>query len=118
MRMFGQIKEIDAPELAGWVEDESHNFRVIDVREMQEIMQGTMQGAEPLPLATLPLHLDKFGSDEKLVIICRSGARSAQACMFFQQKGYENVYNLRGGMIGWAHNALPIVRPEAPSVAI
>jgi rhodanese-related sulfurtransferase len=115
--MFGQIKEVDAPELASWVEDESDSLRIIDVREMREIMQGTMPGAEPLPLAALPLNLDKFESDEKLVIICRSGARSAQACRFFQQQGYTNVYNLRGGMIGWAHNSLPIVRPEAWSVA-
>lgn len=115
--MFGQIKEVDAPELASWVADESHSLRIIDVREMREIMQGTMSGAEPLPLAALPLHLDKFESSEKLVIICRSGARSAQACMFFQQQGYTNVYNLRGGMISWAHNSLPIVRPEALSVA-
>lgn len=115
--MFGNIKEIDAPELAAWIEDESQPLRVIDVREMAEITQGTMPGAEPLPLAALPLHLDKFETSEKLVIICRSGARSAQACMFFQQQGYEDVYNLRGGMIGWAHNELPIVRPEAPSVA-
>lgn len=115
--MFGSVKEVDAPELAGWVDDASHALRVIDVREMPEIMQGTMPGAEPLPLAALPLHLDKFKLDEKLVIICRSGARSAQACMFFQQRGYDNVYNLRGGMISWAHNSLPIVRPEASSVA-
>jgi rhodanese-related sulfurtransferase len=115
--MFGQIKEVDAPELASWVEDESDSLRIIDVREMREIMQGTMPGAEPLPLAALPLNLDKFESDEKLVIICRSGARSAQACRFFQQQGYTNVYNLRGGMIGWAHNSLPIIRPESLSVA-
>ena len=115
--MFGQVKEIDAPGLADWIGDESHTLRIIDVREIQEIMQGTMPGAEPLPLAALPLHLDKFGADEKLVIICRSGARSAQACMFLQQRGYENVYNLRGGMIGWAHSSLPIVRPENPLVA-
>ena len=114
--MFGSIKEIDAPGLASWVEDEAHTLRIIDVREMREIVQGTMPGAEPLPLASLPLHLDKFNADEKLVIICRSGARSAQACMFLKQNGYENAYNLRGGMISWAHNSLPIVRPEAPSV--
>jgi len=110
--MFGTIKEIDAPELASWVNDETQQLRVIDVREMPEIQQGTMLGAEPLPLATLPLNMNNFNTDEKLVIICRSGARSAQACMFLQEQGYENVYNLRGGMIGWAHNSLPIVQPE------
>lgn len=111
--MFNNIQEIDSPELAGWVEDESHQLRVIDVREMTEIAQGTTPRAEPLPLATLPARLAEFEADEKLVIICRSGARSAQACLFLQQQGFSNVFNLRGGMIGWAHNSLPIVRPES-----
>ena len=110
--MFNSIQEIDSPELARWVEDETHQLRVIDVREMREIAQGTMPGAEPLPLVTLPVRLSEFAKDEKLVIICRSGARSAQACLFMQQQGFNNVFNLRGGIIGWAHNALPIVRPE------
>jgi rhodanese-related sulfurtransferase len=110
--MFSSIQEIDSPELASWVEDESHQMRVIDVREMREIAQGTTPRAEPLPLATLPTRLSEFSPDEKLVIICRSGARSAQACMFLKQQGFDNVFNLRGGMIGWAHNSLPIVRPE------
>jgi rhodanese-related sulfurtransferase len=110
--MYSSIKEIDSPELASWVADEAHQFRVIDVREMPEIAQGTTPRAEPLPLATLPVRLSEFRPDEKLVIICRSGARSAQACMFMQQQGFKNVYNLRGGMMSWAHNSLPIVRPE------
>ena len=109
--MFNSIQEIDSPELSRWVNEEAHPLRVIDVREMREIAQGTMPGAEPLPLATLPLRLNDFDVDEKLVIICRSGARSAQACMFLQQQGFTNVFNLRGGIIGWAHNSLPIVRP-------
>jgi len=108
--MFSSIQEIDSPELANWMEDESHQLRIIDVREMPEIAQGTMPKAEPLPLATLPARLSDFESGEKLVIICRSGARSAQACLFLQQQGFNNVYNLRGGMIAWAHNDLPIVR--------
>ena len=109
--MFNSIQEIDAPELASWVEDEHHLLRVIDVREMPEIAQGTLSKAEPLPLATLPTRLSDFEPDEKLVIICRSGARSAQACLFLQEQGFNNVFNLRGGVIAWAHNALPIVRP-------
>ncbi len=110
--MFNRIQEIDSPELASWIEDESHQLRIIDVREMREIAQGTISSAVPLPLATLPVRLSEFEPDEKLVIICRSGARSAQACMFLQQHGFNNAFNLRGGMIGWAHSALPIVRPE------
>ncbi|MGD8524778.1 MAG: rhodanese-like domain-containing protein, partial [Thioalkalispiraceae bacterium] len=37
----------------------------------------------------------------------------AQACAFLQQQGYDNVYNLRGGMMGWAGSGLPVNLPEA-----
>ncbi len=107
-----QIKEIESPELAQWVRDENHKLRVIDVRQMQEIAMGTVPGAEPLPLHTLPARVSELSNDEKLVIICRSGARSAQACMFLQQQGFSNVYNLRGGMIGWVQSGLPAVPPS------
>lgn len=110
--MFNSIQEIDSPELASWIDDAAEELRIIDVREMREIAQGTISQAVPLPLATLPVRLSEFAPDEKLVIICRSGARSAQACMFLQQHGFKNAFNLRGGIIGWAHNALPIERPE------
>jgi rhodanese-related sulfurtransferase len=104
--MFNSIKEIDAPELHNWVKEKHPNMRVIDVRGMGEIASGTVSGAEAVPLHTLPVRVGEFNRDEKLVFVCRSGARSAQACMFLLQQGYENVYNLRGGMIGWVQNGL------------
>lgn len=100
------IKEVDAPELAGWVNEKQSNMRVIDVRGMAEIEAGTVSGAEAIPLHTLPVRVGEFSREDKLVFICRSGARSAQACMFLQQQGFENVYNLRGGMIGWVQSGL------------
>lgn len=110
--MQNWVKEIDAPQLAQWLENKAEPCRVIDVREMQEYTAGTVPGAEPMPLATLPLRAGELGRDEKLVIICRSGARSAQACMFLQQQGYSNVFNLRGGMIGWAGKQFPVTLPK------
>lgn len=104
--MFSSVQEVDALELSNWIADEK--LRVVDVREIREQTQGVVPGSESVPLATLPVRLSDFSLDEKLVIVCRSGARSAQACMFLQQQGYDNVYNLVGGIIGWARNNLPI----------
>lgn len=101
------IKEIDASELAQWVNDVAHELRVIDVRQMQEIAGGTVPRAEALPLHTLPAKVHELSREEKLVVVCRSGARSAQACMFLQQQGFSNVYNLRGGMMGWVQSGFP-----------
>ncbi|HEB93083.1 MAG TPA: rhodanese-like domain-containing protein [Gammaproteobacteria bacterium] len=106
----GNVKAINAPELDQWRRDEADPCHIIDVREMLEIAQGTIPGAKPIPLATLLARMDELDRERRLVIICRSGARSAQACRFLQQQGYDNVYNLRGGMIGWAHESLPIER--------
>jgi rhodanese-related sulfurtransferase len=58
-------------------------------------------------LHTLPIKVHELPKDEKLVMVCRSGARSAQACMFLQQHGFSNVYNLRGGMMGWVQSGFP-----------
>ena len=106
--MFGMnVKEIDAPELAKWFNATTQGFRVIDVRQMEEIKQGTVPKAEALPLHTLPVKMHDLSKDEMLVMVCRSGARSAQACMFLQQQGFSNVYNLRGGMMGWMQSGFP-----------
>jgi len=106
--MFGmKVKEIDASQLSQWVGDANHKMRVIDVRQMEEIAMGTVPKAEALPLGTLPAKVHEFSREEKLVMVCRSGARSAQACMFLQQQGFSNVYNLRGGMMGWAQSGFP-----------
>ena len=104
--MFSSIKEVDAPELHNWVQEKHPQMRVIDVRGMGEIAAGTVSGAEAMPLHTLPVRVSELSREDKLVFICRSGARSAQACMFLKQQGFDNVYNLRGGMIGWVQSGL------------
>ncbi|HEX5365033.1 MAG TPA: rhodanese-like domain-containing protein [Gallionella sp.] len=101
------IQEIDAPEFAQWVNDANHQLRVIDVRQMEEIAMGTVPKAEAVPLSTLPARLHELSPTEKLVIVCRSGARSGQACLFLQQQGFSNVYNLRGGMMRWVQSGFP-----------
>jgi rhodanese-related sulfurtransferase len=104
------VKEIDAPQLAQWVEDTDHKLRVIDVRQIEEIRAGTVPKAEPLPLHILPAKVHELDKAEKLIMVCRSGARSAQACMFLQQHGFTNVFNLRGGMMGWMQSGFPAFR--------
>ena len=101
------IKEIEASELAQWVSDASHQLRVIDVRQAEEVAMGTVPKAEHLPLHTLPARIHELSPSEKLVMVCRSGARSAQACLFLQQQGYSNVYNLSGGMMRWLQSGFP-----------
>ena len=105
------INEIDSPELASRME-QNEDLVIIDVREMHEISRGTIRGAVPMPMATVPVRLAEIPQDKDVVFICRSGARSGQVCMFLGQHGYDNVINLRGGMIGWVRSGYEPVLPE------
>lgn len=109
---MGLIKEIEATELAE-MKNNGSKIRVIDVRQPAELSGGIIPEAETLPMHLIPLRINEFKREETLVVVCRSGARSAQACMFLQQQGYDNVFNLRGGMIAWAGSGLATGVPQA-----
>ncbi len=105
--MFG-IKEMDVDTLHSHIA-EGKKIRLVDVRGVAEMAQGMIPNAEKLPLHTLPARLNEFGTDELTVLYCRSGARSAQGVGFMAQQGFDNVYNLRGGIIAWAQKGMPLV---------
>ncbi len=111
--MFLNIKEVEAADLAEWIAEAAQDFEIIDVREINEINAGTVPGARPMPLASIPLRMEELSKDRKLVLLCRSGARSGQACAYLQQQGFDNVYNLRGGMFAWAGTGQPLGFPKA-----
>ena len=106
------INEIEVTELAQ-LKEKNETIRVIDIRQPAELNSGIIPGAEALPMHIIPLRMNELKRDEKLIMVCRSGARSAQACMYLQQQGYDKVFNLRGGMIAWAGSGLELGLPQA-----
>ena len=111
--MFG-VKEIDAKGLKELI-DSGEKVRLLDVRSANEFNQGIIEGGEFLPLHTLPVRLNDFSNEdgETIVFYCRSGARSAQACMFAKQNTGLEALNLRGGIISWYQSGFPITQPES-----
>ena len=105
------LRELDANELAAWL-SRGENIRLIDVRTPAEVARGVIPEAENLPLHLLPLQADGLSADPKVVFYCRSGARSAQACVYMSSRGCAEVYNLRGGIIAWLRSGLPVAMPE------
>ena len=106
------INEIEVTELAQ-LKEKNETIRVIDIRQPAELNSGIIPGAEALPMHIIPLRMNELKRDEKLIMVCRSGARSAQACMYLQQQGYDKVFNLRGGMMAWAGSGLELGLPQA-----
>ena len=84
---------------------------LVDVRSPMEYQfEGHITGARLLPLPMLGQRLGELPADQPIVCVCRSGNRSQVACEILASAGFENVANLRGGMIAWQMAGLPINR--------
>jgi len=89
--------------------DQGKNVRLIDVRSIAEMAGGVIPRAEKLPLHTLPARLHEIKNDDHCVLYCRSGARSAQGVGFMAAQGFDNVFNLRGGIMAWQQSGMPLM---------
>ncbi|KQN37876.1 rhodanese-like domain-containing protein [Pedobacter sp. MC2016-05] len=94
------MKEISVQELKEKI-DNKEDFQLIDVRETFEYEVSNLNG-ENIPLGGILIEADKVEKDKPVIIQCRSGKRSAAAVMQLEaQYGYENLYNLKGGILAW-----------------
>lgn len=101
------IPEIDSATLASRMDAEGDIY-LVDIRTPAEVAQGAIPGSVPLPMHLIPLRLGDLPRDRELVLYCRSGARSYHACAFLAQQGFDNVVNLRGGIVAWARDGFRV----------
>jgi rhodanese-related sulfurtransferase len=94
------MNEITVQELKEKI-DKGEDFQLIDVREDFEYETSNLGGVS-IPLGGILIESDKLSKDKPVVVMCRSGKRSAAAIMQLQQKGFTNLHNLRGGILAWA----------------
>ncbi|HEX7284723.1 MAG TPA: rhodanese-like domain-containing protein [Candidatus Angelobacter sp.] len=100
-----EIKEISAEELAQ-MHQSGESFTLIDVREPEEVAEGAIAGAQPMPRGVLEYKIDSITTDknEKIICYCGGGGRSALAAQNLQRMGFKNVMSLAGGYKGWKQN--------------
>lgn len=103
------MKSVTVQELKSML-DSKEDLQIIDVREQHEYDFVNI-GAPLIPVSQVAGRLDEFPKDKKVIVHCRSGARSAQVIALLEaQRGHENLYNLTGGILAWAKeidNSLP-----------
>lgn len=102
------IKEVDCVAALQLINHK--NARVLDVREDSEFKGGHVLNAIHIPLGKLK---DRIGELEKyksqpLVVVCRSGNRSSSACVSLGKQGFDQAYNLAGGIMAWEKAKLPL----------
>jgi len=81
----------------------------VDVREPYEIdeVSYNIDNQKQIPLGEIQTRMSELPKDASIIIGCRSGGRSMQACQFLAMNDYRNVKNLQGGIMGWVDNGLP-----------
>jgi len=105
----GGVPEVSAD----WVQAHGCHVRLVDVREPEELAAGVVRGAENVPLGELGRVATAWDPHEPVVLVCRSGRRSARGAHLLEGMGYDRVASMTGGMLAWASGS----RPTAPSTA-
>lgn len=94
------MNEVTVQELKA-MRDNNEDHLLFDVREQHEFDEMEM-GGTLIPLGEIPTRFNEIPKEGKVIIHCRSGARSANAIAWLQQaQGYTNLYNLKGGIMAW-----------------
>ena len=76
---------------------QNDQLSLVDVREVDEFEALHLEGAHNLPLRQLADSYNQLDTDQFHYVICKAGMRSARACQFLAEQGYE-VINVQGGM--------------------
>lgn len=105
IRGLKEVNTVEAIELIN-----HKNALVLDVREDSEYKNGHILNAKWIPLGSLSGRtgeLEKY-REQPIVVVCRSGNRSASACATLGKLGFTQAYNLAGGVMDWQKSNLPL----------
>lgn len=85
------------------------DLRLVDVREPGEFVGplGHLGGSELIPMNSVLSAASSWDRQAPLLLICRSGARSARVAMALAGMGFQQLFNLNGGVLAWEANGFP-----------
>ena len=100
--------QLTPQQLKQWLDDESRPRPVLlDVREPWEYATCRLPQSIPVPMQTIPARIAELDAGEPHVVICHHGVRSQQVGMFLERYGFEQIFNLQGGLNAWAQTIEP-----------
>ena len=87
---------------------------VVDVRPSADYSKGHIINSMNIPLNGFSKQINSLEKhkEKPVIVSCRSGAQSTQACAQLRKAGFTDVYNLRGGILAWQSANLPLSRKK------
>ena len=101
------MKEISVQDLKH-MRDTGTNHQLVDVREEYEYEEMNI-GAELICMGQIPECIGRLRKDVPVILHCRSGGRSSHVVKYLEGQGFDNVYNLKGGILAWREQIEPAV---------
>ena len=92
------VKQIDYRQLERMLLE---GAELVDVRELDEVTEGQIQGGKHWPLSTFGLRQEEVSKKRPTIFYCRSGLRSTKAAEIAETWTEQDVYSLEGGILGY-----------------
>jgi rhodanese-related sulfurtransferase len=100
------MKELLPNQLQQYIQQEPDSW-LIDVREAWEFNVCNIDSSRLVPLKILPAQALSWDREQAMVLICHHGIRSRMACQYLENRGFNNLINLSGGVNRWAQEVDP-----------
>lgn len=108
-RDAGGVPELTVAELESLLDADDRDLVLVDVREPfeRQIADLPEVGQLRIPVGELEVRADELDPEDRIVLYCRTGARSGWATQLLRARGYEKVLNLEGGLMAWREEIDP-----------
>ena len=98
---MNNIPQLTPAELHQWLH-ENKPVLLLDVREDEEVEYCALPGHIHIPMNLIPLRQNELPDGTPIVVYCHHGMRSLYAATYLSEAGFDDVYNLQGGIDAWA----------------
>ena len=98
------MQEMSPQQLHEHLQTNTDKLLLLDVREPWEHKICRIEGAELIPMQSIPAHLDKLDPQQETVVICHHGIRSRMVGQFLELAQFKKIINLSGGVNAWAQD--------------
>lgn len=102
-------RNIDSPGAFALLKQRQEVY-LLDVRTPEEYRQFRLANAHLIPIDQVMQRVGELPKDRPILVYCAVGSRSAQVFNYLARRGYPEVYNLEGGIYGWAQRGYPILQ--------
>lgn len=104
-----QVQNLSAPEARQMLQQNKKTY-LLDVRTPEEYLKVRIDGAHLIPIDKLMARIDEIPTDRALLVYCAVGSRSASVSDYLEKRGYDQVYNLQGGIWAWQLRNYPTLK--------